>query len=198
MNSAGKVAALFLLSAFVSGCRHNAKTAPPAAAQAPIAPATTLAKNMPPPDLPPAQLPKIGPPKPENTAPPTPTPQKPHHKPKHTTIEASPAEQTAPPPATTEQAANGAGTNASPIGELSAAGEATNMPRRNHIFDEINSTEMGLNGLKRPLSKDEETTAAQIRTFIAKAKDAMKQEDLDGANTLVTKAKVLLAELTNP
>lgn len=55
-----------------------------------------------------------------------------------------------------------------------------------------------MNDLKRPLNKDEETTAAQVRTFIAKAKDAMKQEDLDGATTLVTKAKVLLAELTNP
>lgn len=201
MSSARKAAALFLATIFVSGCRHNVKTTLPAAAQAPIAPAATLAKNMPPPNLPPAQLPSINPPKPEDTAPPQPIPQKPsHHKPKHTTIDAGPADQA--PPAkdvgTTEQAMNSAGTNASPIGQLTVAGEATNTPQRNHILDEISSTEKGLNDLKRPLSKDEETTAAQIRTFIAKAKDAMKQEDLDGANTLVTKAKVLLAELTNP
>ncbi len=203
MSSARKAAAVFLLTTFVVGCRHNAKTPPPAAAQAPIAPASTLAKNMPPPNLPPAQLPSINPPKPENTAPPAPVPQKTsHHKPKHTTIDASPAEQVSSPPVkdqgTTEQAINGAATNASPIGQLTVAGEATNTPRRNHILSEIDSTEKGLNDLKRPLNKDEETTAAQVRTFIAKAKDAMKQEDLDGATTLVTKAKVLLAELTNP
>jgi len=39
-------------------------------------------------------------------------------------------------------------------------------------------------------------TATQIRTFLSKAKQALDQDDLDGANTLVTKAKVLLAELT--
>jgi hypothetical protein len=203
MNSARKAAALFVLAAFMAGCRHNAKTTPPAAAEAPMAPAATLAKNMPPPDLPPAQLPSINPPQPVNTAPPKPKPQKSsHHKPKHTTIEASPAETPSPASGTnrgtTEQAANGAGTNASPIGQLTVEGEATNGPRRHHILDEIDSTEKGLDGIKRPLNKDEQTTAAQIRTFIAKARDAMKQEDLDGANTLVTKAKVLLAELTNP
>jgi ribosomal protein S20 len=36
----------------------------------------------------------------------------------------------------------------------------------------------------------------EIRTFLTKAKQALSQDDLDGAQTLATKAKVLLDELT--
>ena len=204
MKFAAKAATLFLLTAFVTGCQHKAKITPPAAAQAPIAPASTLAKNEPAPELPPAELPTVTPAPKSTPPPPPPKPQKEHHKPKHTTIEANPE----PTPAATapsqnqtntEQAANGAGpTNASPIGELAVPGEATNVPRRDHINIEIDSTEKSLNNLKRQLNKDEQTTAAQIRTYIAKSRDAMKQEDLDGANILITKAKVLLDELINP
>jgi hypothetical protein len=216
MNSERKAAALILLSGLIAGCQHKAKTAPPAAAQAPIAPVSTIAKNTTPPQLPPAQLPKVNPPAPPVTVPP-PQPHKTvHHKPKPT--ETAPADQSPTPTAakdqgtgtsqavsqtgsqgTTEQAAaNGTGGDPSPIGQLSAAGESTNTPRRNQISDEITSTEKGLNDIKRSLSADEQTTATQIRTFLAKAKDALNQEDLDGALTLVTKARVLLDELTKP
>jgi hypothetical protein len=161
--------------------------------------------------MPPPKLPKIGPPDATSAAShPNPKPQKPgRRKARHTTVEASGSasgsEQTAQVPAQppkgaqpTEDAANRGGADVSPIGQLSAEGESTNMPRHNEIMDEINSTEKGLNEIKRPLSHDEQTTAAQIRTFLIKARDSIKQEDLDGAHTLVTKAKVLLAELTNP
>lgn len=207
MKFATKAAALFLLTAFVSGCQHKAKITPPSTAQAPIAPASTMAKNEPAPQLPPAQLPSVAPaPQPAVTPPPQPKPQKAsHHKPKHVTIDASPdtpatpvSTTTPPQNQTTEQASNGTGTNASPIGQLAVAGDATNTPRQNHVKDEIDSTEKGLNGITRQLSKDEQATATQIRTYIAKARDAMKQDDVEGANTLITKAKVLLDELTNP
>jgi hypothetical protein len=199
MTSAYKAAALILLTAFVAGCRHKTKATPPPAAQAPVLPVSTLAKDAPPPDMPPPALPNIGPPSSANTTPKQ-KPHKPvHHRPKHTeTIPADQApakDQTTPAPAT-EQAANAAPSDNSPIGQLSAEGESTNTPRRHEILDEIDSTEKGLNDIKRPLNKEELTTAAQIRTFLAKAKEALNQEDLDGAHTLVTKAKVLLDELT--
>ena len=218
MRSLGKTFALILLCITVSGCSHKTKATPPQAAQAaPIAPATTYAKNGTTPQLPPSlpvpDLPKISPP----AAKPTPTePAKPHktthHKPKPSTEQptteqgseqasisapAAPASTPAKEQSTNDVAANHPPTDASPIGPLSEPGESIPSPRRNQILDEINSTEKGLNDIKRPLSSDEQTTATQIRTFVTKAKDALNQEDLDAANTLVTKAKVLLAELTN-
>ncbi|MGC1363503.1 MAG: hypothetical protein WA400_13155 [Silvibacterium sp.] len=206
MNSAGKIAVLILLTAFVAGCSHKTKAAPPPAAQAPTLPVSTLAKDTPPPQLPPPKAPKIAPPATESTPPPA--PPKPHktnhHKPK-AAPEPTPAEQppakdqtASQPAATTEQASTAPASDVSPIGQLSAAGESTDTPARLRILDEINSTETGLNNIKRALSSDEQTTAAQIRTYLAKAKEAMQQEDLDGAHTLVTKAKVLLDELIKP
>ncbi len=216
MNSAGKVAVLILLTALVAGCTHKAKTTPPPAAQAPTIPVSTLTKNAPPPQLPPAKLPKINPPGTENTASNNPPPKshKPnHHNSKHP-VEATTAEPEAttkdqptatvpapaqPPPSTTsppQQASSGAATDVSPIGQLSAAGDSSNTPGRQDVLDEINFTETGLNNIKRTLTKEEQVTATQIRTFLAKAKDALKLEDLDAAHTLVTRARILLDELT--
>ena len=201
MSSACRAAALILLTAFVAGCRHKTQATPPPAALAPVVPVSTMAKDTPPPQMPPPETPKVGPPTATNTAAaPKPKPHKIiHHKPKpvdQTPAAGQPPAQTS---ATTEQAANGATAgDVSPIGQLSEAGESVNAPRRRQILDDINSTEKGLNEIKRQLSPDEQTTAAQIRTFLTKAKDALTQEDLDGANTLVTKAKVLLDELSKP
>lgn len=198
---------LLAFSGLLSGCAHKPKATPPSAAQAPALPVSTLARDTPPPDMPPPKLPQIGPPNATSVAShPNPKPQKPgRRKLRHMTIEASGSEQTAqtaaPPPKgpqPTEQASSAELGEISPIGQLSAAGESMNTPRRNQILDDINSTEKGLNEIKRPLTEEEQTTAAQIRTFLTKARDSIKQEDLDGAHTLVTKAKVLLAELTNP
>jgi hypothetical protein len=194
MKSTGKVVALLLLAAFVAGCRHRTKAMPPAAAQAPTLPVSESAANMPAPQLPPAELPKVNPPGPPATE------QKPkkhrpaHHKVKHTEV---PADQTPAQGQDAELADNGAPSDMTPIGQLSAAGESTNTPRRNQILDEINTTQKGLDSLKRPLNKEQQTTANQIRTFLTKAKQALNQEDLDGADILVTKAKVLLNELTS-
>lgn len=199
MNSVFRIAALVLLTAFIAGCRHKTNAAPPTAAQAPAAPISQSVKNTPPPDMPPPVLPNITPPGSDNTATaPMPKPHKTvHHKPKPSTetpTDQGPAKDQTP----TEQASSGTASGISPIGQLSAEGESTNVPRQNQILDEINATEKGLNDIKRPLSKEEQTTAAEIKTFLTKAKDALNQQDLDAANSLVTRAKVLLEELTKP
>jgi hypothetical protein len=147
--------------------------------------------------MPPPVEPSVQEGAPQKTAP-KPKPHKTvHRKPKAETPpeEQTPAKDQTAPPATTE-VASGKPADISPIGQLSEAGESANAPRHHELLDQINSTQTGLNNIKRPLSTEELTTATQIRTFLAKAMDALNQEDLDGANTLVTKAKVLLAELT--
>ena len=55
-----------------------------------------------------------------------------------------------------------------------------------------------MNGIKRPLSTDEKTTATQIRNYLKQAQQALDNGDTDGAHSLATKAKLLLDELTKP
>lgn len=197
MNSAVKAAAVVLLSAFLAGCRHRTNAAPSASAQAPALPLSQVASNAPFPFMPLPQLPDVAPP--VLPAPqPAPEPERKvrHVRPRHVTIPATPEQQPVPKQQPTpEQLANGVPTDVSPIGQLSAAGESTNLKRRRQIVDEINATEKGLNEIKHPLNKQEQATATQIRTFLEKAKLALTQADLDGAHTLVTKARVLLNEI---
>ena len=196
MNTAVKAAALFLSTALLAGCgllRHKAASAPPP--PPPSVPLSEVANNVPPPYIPTPPLPNINPP----TMPPVkpaPAPRPIHHpRPRHVTIPASPETPAPKPQPTPEQLANGVPTDISPIGQLSAAGESTNLERRHQIVAEIDSTEKSLNKIKRPLNKEEESTATQIRTFLDKARQALNQADLDGAHTLVTKARVLLKEI---
>jgi hypothetical protein len=109
-------------------------------------------------------------------------------------VTAQTVDKTAQPPQT--QAANGAGSEISPIGQLSSSGGATTPPGRQDVERLINDTGNGLSNIKRTLSSDEQVTSTQIKTFLIKAKEALADNDLDGAQTLANKAKVLLEELT--
>jgi outer membrane biosynthesis protein TonB len=201
MKSAGTIAVILLLPIFVVGCKHQTQAAPPPAAQAPILPPSTMSQAAPPPQMPPPQTPEVKLPdkepepekkpehplkrkKPSPTKPSTPT----------TTTPSEAAAASSPP---TEQAAVGQPSEASPIGQLSTASDSVNTPPRQKIQDQINSTENGLKRIKTPLNTDDQKTVTQIRTFLDKAKQALGQDDLDGAQTLLTKAKVLLDELTS-
>lgn len=194
MKSSGKVVVLFLLTALLAGCRHRANvlSPPPPAAQGRILPVYLSEADMPPPQLPPQELPKITAPETEAASPKVIRRSPVRHRITHTEV---PAEKTPANP-NGAMADNAASSDITPIGQLTAAGESTNTQRRNEILDEIDATQKGLDGLKQPWNKQEQTTANQIRTFLTRAKQALNQEDLDGANILVTKAKVLLTELT--
>jgi hypothetical protein len=85
-----------------------------------------------------------------------------------------------------------------PIGQLSSGEGGAGSQKRRETSDLINNTEQGLNNIKRTLSASEQETAAQIRVYLKQAKKALTVDDLDGASTLATKAKVLLEELTKP
>ena len=81
----------------------------------------------------------------------------------------------------------------SAIGQLSSGGPSD---QKLETEASISSTERGLHGLNRPLSSQEQKTAAQIRGFLKQAKQALLTGDLDGADTLAAKARVLLGELS--
>jgi len=63
------------------------------------------------------------------------------------------------------------------------------------VGKQIYETEKVLNAMKRPLDAEEQKTAAQIRTLITHAREALKNDDLDGARVLSAKAHALLLEL---
>jgi hypothetical protein len=204
MISARKMAAFMLLAVFATGCRHKTPPIVPAqAAQVPPLPPKPDVQVASLPPVPQPATPKVGPPGSDQP------PQQPSPQPKHpahkrtkpvtppTTTTPTTAEQPAKEAPTTQQASAGEAPAVSPIGQLSTAGDSGNTPSKHDIQESIDGTEKGLNDLKRALSKPEQETAAQIRTFLGKAREALTQGDLEGAHTLAIKAKVLLDELTS-
>ncbi|MGD0731828.1 MAG: hypothetical protein ABR956_11225 [Terracidiphilus sp.] len=99
----------------------------------------------------------------------------------------------APPPSVNTQQAAGEAAGVSAIGELSS-GDASDFLRQ--TASSIAATERGLNNIGRPLGKQEQKTAAQIRKYLKQAREALNSGDVDGAHTLAAKASVLLSELT--
>jgi hypothetical protein len=198
MISARKTAVFVLLLFLLSGCKHKVNTLPPVIAQAPLLPPKPNVEVAELPPVPPPPTPNVGPP--GSDEPKTPPPQKPkrttHKKPKTTPPAGDPAKEPAKETPVQQEASAGEPPEMSPIGQLSTTGDNTGTPARNEILKQIDDTEKGLSAIKRPLKQEEQTTATEIRTFLTKAKQALSQDDLTGANTLVTKAKVLLDELT--
>ncbi|MGA2809304.1 MAG: hypothetical protein ABSE87_14340 [Terracidiphilus sp.] len=132
----------------------------------------------------------------------TQTPEKPkppvrHKKPAPAPAPASapasaPATSTSSSSSSTQQASNGT-PGVSAIGQLST-GDSSD--QRQETIDSLAATERGLNGINRELNDQQHKTAAQIREYLKQAKTALASGDVDGAHTLVAKAKVLLGELS--
>ena len=211
MRSGKRIAALALLLPLLTGCGpKQPMTAVSPAADAPALPPeqmVALLSAMPPP-MPALRRPLV---KLDTTAPPETKVEtassQPHRSTKHhnrptgaqeAADAAKAAQNTTPSTTQNSQAANVQPPEMSPIGQLSTANDNSNTADRRAISDLIDSTESGLNAIKRPLSSDEQKTATLIRTYITRARDALKADDLDGARTLANKAHQLLGELTKP
>jgi hypothetical protein len=208
MRSGWRMVAFGLPLALLTGCnRRQPNATPPAAAQAPSRPAWQMAELVPPmPTLPPyVNQPVML----DTTVPPEPVPSKEEAHPKrpkrHLKTTEPPQQETQKPatqpatPAETEEAANNSQpSESSPIGQLSTASGDKNTADRQTLLEKINTTENTLNGIHRPLSSDEQKTAALIRTFITRARDALKTDDFNGATNYYTRAHILLEELTKP
>jgi hypothetical protein len=191
------------------------KSSPPPQAQAPplqtgkgtLSPPTT-AQQQEKTDTPLAS--PLPPPSAQNVPLPPPAPKKVRHK---TKTPATKAQDTAQTPAAGSQSPTpGAQVSAqatppetpgtvgtpSPIGQLTTGDSAMGEKAKRETTDLIGGTEQGLSGIKRSLSTEEKVTAAQIRTYLKQAQQALASGDTDGAHTLATKAKLLLDELTKP
>jgi hypothetical protein len=206
MRAANLWSAAALLCVFCTACSHKTSS-PPQQAQAPplqtgkgtLPPLNTtqqqekstspLASPLPPPSAQTVPLPPPPPPKKvrkrRQPAPP---------KPAEAAQTPEPAPQTAQisvqqPPA----AAAG-----SPIGQLTTGDTAQGEKTKHETVDLIGETQQGLLGIKRSLTNEEKTTAAQIRNYLKQAQQALDTGDSDGAHLLATKAKALLDELTKP
>jgi hypothetical protein len=81
------------------------------------------------------------------------------------------------------------------IGQITAGPTQDTSESRQEAAKLITSTERGVNSLKN-LNGDQNKTVARIRSFLDQAQRALHAGDIDGANTLATKAKTLLDELT--
>ena len=181
-----------LLPLVLSGCVHKSNQVQ---VQPPLAPPIVDAppvKTTPPTDLPPPVVTApAGSQTTANTAPPaqTPPPKPKHHRPAPKPQEpAAPAQQ----PANTQVASNEAPAE-SAVGHLST-GDPSDL--RAQTENSISATERGLRNITRKLSDTEQKTADQISEFLKEARKALASGDIDGAQTLAAKAKVLLSELT--
>lgn len=168
--------------------KKNHQEPPPSSLPQPSAQAT-------PPQLPPVKLPKAKHPKKkkpaENASPSTPASSATTQQAAVTPSATAPAGTT--PTAATPPAHDPAAT---PFGQLTTGDDATGAQTNHNAAALIRQTQDGLEKITRKLTADEQVTAAQIRTFLKQAKQALDIGDSDGAETLATKAKLLLDELT--
>jgi uncharacterized phage infection (PIP) family protein YhgE len=174
------VAGLCLLSFLLTGCFHkstkaqNEPLAPPIVDTPPAKPAPAPTDLPPPVVSVPNQTPA------PVAAAPEPAPKAPvRHK------------KQAPPQNPAQQAAN-QGPGVSAVGQLSSGDPAD---QRQQTIDSIANADRDLNSLNRKLNDQETKTALQIKEYLKEAHTALASGDLDGAHTLVAKARVLLSEL---
>lgn len=200
---------VLVLSCAGVGCNrlHRHKLTPLPQAQAPTVPAQNTQPVTPPPAAPA--------PAPVETAPsttPAPAPEtQPAPKPKRKKIHSNKGHRKQNKKVVTDNAAakpaagglaqtasNGASTAtpaASPIGQLSADDSSGNPALRQQTIDLISSTEKRLKTVNSKLAASRQETMVQVQSFLTQAKQALEINDLQGANTLATKAKILVDEL---
>ena len=215
MRASNLSSSLALLAVLSTGCHHN--NTPPAQAQAPPLQTGkgTLSKPQTTPQAEKTDKPLASPlPQPSAQSVPIPPPTtkrvkhkvKPPIKPADNATAATanggtpaqPVATSTAQSATGEQQAANPGGAASPIGQVTIGDSAMGERTKKETTDLINETEQGLNGIKRSLSTDEKSIAAQIRNYLKQAQQALDNGDTDGAHNLATRAKLLLDELTKP
>lgn len=187
MKSPARIA-VWLLPLLLAGCFHRTQQAKVQPLAPPIEDAPPAKPAPAPNDLPPTviSVPNQAPAQPaQASAEPQPKPKPPvrHKKPP-----ASSSQQTS-----NAQVASNGNPGVSAIGQLSS-GEPSDLKRE--TVSSISAIEHGLNSIGRKLNDQEAKTAAQIREYLKQARAALGSGDVDGAQTLAAKAKVLLGELS--
>lgn len=173
-----------MLPLLLSGCFHKAAKTPvqqtaPQVVQQP-APQPTVEPT-------PAPQPEV---KPQE---PTPAPEQPKTADQTQQASKPPVHHPKKPVNHNPQVASNGSPGVSAIGQLSSGGSSD---QGRETSNSIAATERGLNNIGRKLNDQEQSTANRIREYLKKARVALDSGDVDGARTLVAKAKVLLGELT--
>jgi len=169
--------AVFFVAAGIAGCRHKPVRSPlPIGALAPVDLEIPAPPESPPviAELPPPQL---GP------LPASPPPPPPRRRP------APAPKETAPP----VQVANN-DTAALAIGALSAGGDGASQAQQ-QAQDLINSVLKRIAALSANIANAQKRQIRQINNFLVQAQKALKSGDAEGANTLATKAKLLMDDV---
>jgi hypothetical protein len=174
------------LSAGLSGCLHKkAKAVVPPQNQAPVAldnPSRSVDETM----VEPIPLPST----PVPIAAAAAHPKRERRKPATKATAAAPA---TPPPPAQVAAAEGLPEGSS-IGALTAGGDSSPQLRQEAI-DLIASNERRLKALPADIVNLQKPQISKIRNFQRQAQEALDSGDAEGANTLATKAKLLLYDL---
>ncbi len=176
---AGRLSALAVLFvvAGLAGCRHKPVRSPlPIGALAPVdleipEPSDSLPTiaTLPPPELGPLSGPELPPP--------------PRRRP------ATPPKETQPP-----QVAGNDATATLAIGALSLGGDGASQTQQ-QTQDLINSVLKRIASLPADIANAQKTQIRQIHNFLDQAQKALKSGDAEGANTLATKAKLLMDDV---
>jgi hypothetical protein len=87
-----------------------------------------------------------------------------------------------------------AAAEASPVGELSAGGNAAPQTQQD-ASDLISSSEQRLARLSQAIARQQQAQLRKVRYFLKQAKQALNTGDAEGAKTLATKAKLLLDDV---
>jgi hypothetical protein len=195
--------ALVLGTAGLNGCRHKVQTLPVLQQQAPPLNPSSITVITPLPSVPPGAKPTVEPASAPKPAPEqAPVVKKPRHhrrhaenKDKHPLNEIATATkpEIATPPAASPTPAS---TAASAVSATQwSTGTALDSKQRSQMMTTIQAQEHRAGEVKPSSSADQQATVVQIKLFLEKARDAVANNDLDGAMTLTTKARVLLDEL---
>ncbi len=89
----------------------------------------------------------------------------------------------------------GASGDNSPIGHLSTWDAGESPALRQKTLQLISTTEKRLQAVPGNLAASKHNTVMQIHAFLTQARQAFNMNDLEGAQTLATKAKILMDEL---
>jgi hypothetical protein len=170
--------AVWLLPLLLTGCFHKTQVAQNQPLAPPIEDTPPPKPEPAPTNLPPPEVTIPVQPQPQEITPPPEPVKKPakHKKPANTDT----------------QVASNVTPALSAIGPLST-GDPPNV--RQQTDDSIALTEKTLNGITRKLNDQEQKTAAQIREYLKRAREALTAGDVDGARLLAGKAKAVLDEL---
>jgi hypothetical protein len=179
---------LWLLPVLLAGCTHKTQQAQMQPLAPPIIDTPPPSAQPAPADLPPPVVTVPQQPQPQQQAEPE-APHKTETKPAHRSQRHPKPEQ----PKPAEQSSSSTGPEVSAIGQLTS-GDSGDL--RSQTEQAVASIDQGLKKITRPLSGQEQKTAAQIREFLKQARTALSAGDVDGAHTLAIKARVLLGELS--